>query len=331
MARAIVLSEMGLGKTSPNPIVGALILDSAGSIVGEGFHDRMNCADHAEIIALKAAGEKARGATMLITLEPCNHLGATPPCSQAIINAGITQVIYAVNDPHKVASGGAQALRGAGILVKAGVLEDEAAFANRAWLMKIAKNRPFFTWKIAATLDGKSAASDSTSQWITNEASRSDVQLLRRAADAILVGTNTVLTDNPHLVPRGEFHGFTRNPLRVICGEQKLPSGSNIFDAAAPTLIVASKSLNLLVEKLNEAGVNHVLIESGPTLASAMLAAGLVDELIIYQAPSILGSGRAFVADFGATNINQRMIMKHVNTEILDGDVKSRYTIRNGA
>jgi diaminohydroxyphosphoribosylaminopyrimidine deaminase/5-amino-6-(5-phosphoribosylamino)uracil reductase len=215
MQRAIALAEKGLGKTAPNPIVGAVIIDATGNVVGEGFHDRANSADHAEIVAIKAAGEKTVGATIVVTLEPCNHTGSTGPCTQAIIDAGITTVVYAISDPNVLAAGGADTLRKAGITVVAGVLEDAARYANRAWLTKIAKNRPYFTWKVAITLDAKVAATDGTSQWITNETSRADVQLLRRQADAILVGTNTVITDDPHLIPRGSFDGYAANPIRA--------------------------------------------------------------------------------------------------------------------
>jgi diaminohydroxyphosphoribosylaminopyrimidine deaminase/5-amino-6-(5-phosphoribosylamino)uracil reductase len=327
MQRAIALSQKGLGKTSPNPIVGAVIVNSDGQIIAEGFHDRMSSPDHAEVVALKAAGAKAKGATIVVTLEPCNHTGATGPCSKAIADAGISKVIYAVKDPNKKAAGGAQSLHDQGLQVEGGVLESDAAYANRAWLTKIEKNRPFFTWKVATTLDGKIAATDGTSQWISNENSRSDVQILRRQADAILVGTNTVITDDPHLIPRGDFPGFTANPLRVVCGEQPLPPTSKVFDDAATTLLVKTKDLNDLVEELNKTGVNHVLVEAGPTLATAMLKQGLLDELVIYQAPSLLGQGKSFVADFGATTIKELLALDHVATEVLDGDIKSIYAL----
>ena len=330
MQRAISMGEKGLGKTAPNPIVGAVIIDGAGNVVGEGFHDRVNSADHAEVVAIKAAGDKAKGATIVVTLEPCNHSGATGPCTQAIIDAGITSVVYAVSDPNAVAAGGAQALKAAGVNVISGVLEAEAAYSNRAWLMKIKKNRPFFTWKVATTLDGKVAAADGTSKWITNERSRADVQVLRRAADAILVGTNTVIADNPHLIPRGDFDGYAGNPIRVICGEQELPKDSHIFDDAAETVVVKTKDLDVLVEKLNDLGINHVFVEAGPTLASAMLDHCLMDELVMYQAPSLLGSGKGFFTFDHPSTISNQMRLDHMSTEVLDGDVKSVYRIRNG-
>jgi len=247
-----------------------------------------------------------------------------------IIDAGITTVVFAVSDPNPLAAGGADSLRGAGITVVAGVLENEAAYSNRAWLMKIKKGRPYFTWKVATTLDAKVAASDGTSKWITNERSRADVQALRRAADAILVGTNTVIADNPHLIPRGDFDGYAGNPIRVICGEQELPKDSKIFDSAAQTVIVKSKDLDLLVEKLNDLGINHVFVEAGPTLASAMVDHCLMDELVMYQAPSLLGSGKGFFSFDHPSTISNQMRLDHISTEVLDDDIKSIYRIRNG-
>jgi len=330
MQRAIALSEKGLGKTAPNPIVGAVIIDATGKIIAEGFHDRMHSESHAEVIAIKAAGNQAQGATIVVTLEPCNHIGKTGPCTQAIIDSGISTVVFAVSDPNSVASGGAAKLRATGITVVEGVLKEEAALSNRAWLMKIKKNRPFFTWKVAATLDGIVAATDGTSKWISNTTSRADVQILRRQSDAILVGTNTVITDNPHLIPRGDFAGYSRNPIRIICGEQELPSDSLVFDDAAQTEVVKSKNLDLLVEKLNELGVNQVFVEAGPTLASAMLDHCLMDELVMYQAPSLLGSGKSFFNFDEESTIENQLRMDHISTQVLDGDVKSVYRIRNG-
>jgi len=330
MQRAIALSEKGLGKTAPNPIVGAVIIDATGKIIAEGFHDRIASDDHAEVVAIKAAGKKAQGATIVVTLEPCNHTGKTGPCTQAIIDAGISTVVFAVSDPNELASGGADKLRAAGIKVIEGVLNEEAALSNRAWLLKIEKNRPFFTWKVAATLDGKVAATDGTSKWISNETSLGDVQTLRRQSDAILVGTNTVITDNPHLIPRGDFAGYKQNPIRIICGEQELPSDSHVFDDTARTQLIKTRDLDLLVEKLNELDVNQVLVEAGPTLASAMLDHCLMDELVMYQAPSLLGSGKSFFNFGQESTLSDQLRMVHISTQVLDGDVKSVYRIRNG-
>jgi diaminohydroxyphosphoribosylaminopyrimidine deaminase/5-amino-6-(5-phosphoribosylamino)uracil reductase len=327
MQRAIALSENGCGRTAPNPIVGAVIVATDGSVIAEGFHDRLTAPDHAEVVALKIAGDKARGATMYVTLEPCNHTGTTGPCTQAIIDAGIAAVVYAVADPNPVAAGGAAVLKAAGIEVVAGVGQDEAAYSNRAWLTKIIKGRPFITWKVAATLDGKVAALDGTSKWITNEASRADVQKVRRSVDAIMVGTQTVIADDPHLVPRDAKEGA--NPLRIVCGTQELPKGAQVFDAAAPTKVIASKDLEVIAAELLATGVNHILLESGPTLASAMLHGCMLDELMIYQGPSLLGAGKNFVADLGAVTLDHAMSMPRVSTETFGDDVKSVYRITN--
>ena len=325
MQRAIALSENALGRTAPNPIVGAVIVATDGSVIAEGFHDRQKSADHAEVVALKIAGDKARGATMYVTLEPCNHTGTTGPCTQAIIDAGIATVVYAVTDPNPVASGGAAVLKSAGIEVVAGVGADEATHSNRAWLTKVIKGRPFITWKVAATLDGKVAASDGTSKWITNEASRADVQKVRRGADAIMVGTQTVIADDPHLIPRDGNKGS--NPLRIVCGTQELPKGAKVFDGAAPTKVIASKDLKVIAAELLTTGTNHILLESGPTLATALLQAGMLDELMIYQGASLFGTGKSFVADLGVTTIDQGLSMARISTETFDDDVKSVYRI----
>ena len=330
MQRAITLSEKGLGKCAPNPIVGAVIIDSAGNVIGEGFHDRMKSNDHAEVVAIKNAGKAAIGATLVVTLEPCNHLGQTGPCTQAIIDAGITTVVFAVSDPNPIAAGGQVRLQSAGINVVTGVLSDEASYSNRAWLTKIKKSRPYFTWKVATTLDAKLAASDGTSKWISNEVSRADVQRLRRESDAILVGTNTIVTDNPHLIPRGEFQGFTRNPIRVICGEQELPKDAQIFDDKAQTVVVKSKDLKQLVAKLDELELNQVFVEAGATFASALMAAGLIDELVIYQAPTLLGAGKSFYQNEDNKTIEDQMRLKHISTEVLAGDLKSVYLVAGG-
>ena len=325
MQRAIALSENGLGRTAPNPIVGAVIVAADGSVIAEGFHDRATSPDHAEVVALKIAGEKARGATMYVTLEPCNHTGTTGPCSQAIIDAGIQTVVYAVTDPNTVAAGGAAVLKLAGIEVVAGVGTDEATHSNRAWLSKILKGRPFITWKVAATLDGKVAAMDGTSKWITNEASRADVQKVRRSVDAIMVGTQTVIADDPYLIPRDGLAG--NNPLRIVCGTQDLPKNANVFDSAAQTKVIASKDLKVIASELLATGVNHILLESGPTLATAFLQAEMLDELMIYQSASVLGAGKSFVADLGVLTIENAMSMQRISTETFGDDVKSVYRI----
>ena len=328
MARAITLSEKGLGKCAPNPIVGAVIIDKDGNVIGEGFHDRMNSKDHAEVVAINNAARRTKGATMVVTLEPCNHVGKTPACTQVIIDAGITTVVYAVSDPNSQASGGEAKLQSAGINVVSQVLSKEASYSNRAWLTKIAKKRPYFIWKVATTLDAKIAASDGSSKWISNEVSRTDVQRLRRESDAILVGTNTVVVDNPHLIPRGDFKGYTHNPIRVICGEQDLPKDSKVFDDAAQTVVVNSKDLNQLVAKLNELELNQVLVEAGPTLGSALMASGNIDELIIYQAPKLLGAGKEFVSRLGISTLDDHLELELLTVKAFGSDIKSHFIVK---
>ena len=325
MQRAIALSQNGLGRTAPNPIVGAVIVATDGSVIAEGFHDRHKSPDHAEVVALKIAGEKARGATMYVTLEPCNHTGTTGPCTQAIIDAGIKSVVYAVADPNIVASGGAAALKAAGIEVVAGIGDDEASYSNRAWLTKILHGRPFITWKVAATLDGKVAAADGTSKWITNDASRADVQKVRRSVDAIMVGTQTVIADNPYLVPHDG--AATKNPLRIVCGTQELPKSANVFNDAAQTKVIASKDLKVIAAEVLATGVNHIVLESGPTLATAMLQAGMLDELMFYQGASVLGAGKSFVAELGVLSIDNAIGLQRISTETFGNDVKTVYRI----
>ncbi|MFE7338872.1 bifunctional diaminohydroxyphosphoribosylaminopyrimidine deaminase/5-amino-6-(5-phosphoribosylamino)uracil reductase RibD, partial [Streptomyces fimicarius] len=213
MRRAITLAARGLGSTSPNPVVGCVITDAAGELAGEGFHQRAG-GPHAEVHALRAAGERARGGTAYVTLEPCNHTGRTGPCAQALLAAGISRVVYAVGDPNPQATGGGATLRAAGVRAEQGLLADEAEAGNAAWLTSVRLGRPYVLWKYAATLDGRIAAADATSRWITSPEARADVHRLRAEADAVLVGSGTARTDDPQLGVRG-IDGATQ-PLRVV-------------------------------------------------------------------------------------------------------------------
>ena len=217
MRRAVDLAVRGLGSVSPNPIVGCVLLDAAGHVVGEGFHAYAG-GPHAEIVALAQAGDRARGGTAVVTLEPCNHLGRTGPCSTALADAGLARVVLAVPDPNPIAAGGADTLRAAGVDVVVGLRADEAEAANIAWLTAVRRHRPYLTWKYAATLDGRSAATDGTSMWITSEAARIDVHALRGTTDAIIAGVGTVLADDPRLTVRNLRDGSLaiRQPLRVV-------------------------------------------------------------------------------------------------------------------
>lgn len=322
-AHLAALSLQGLGVSTPNPNVSAAIYSEQGSLITSGFHNRKVSPDHAEIIVLKSAADSARGATLVVSLEPCAHTGSTPPCTQAIIDAGIAKVIYAVNDPNPVAAGGAEVLRAAGIEVEYSS-SAHLEFLQRAWLHKIRSSRPLMIWKIATTLDGKVAASDGTSQWITSSHAREDVQLLRAQSDAILIGTNTAIVDNPNLIPRGH----SARPVRIICGEQEVAPESHIFDEEARTVLVKSKSIPDLMTLLTKEGFNQVLVEAGPTFGSALLASGKIDELMIYQAPKVLGSGKNFVGNLGITTLNDHLELELLSTQQCGSDIKSHYRVK---
>jgi len=319
------LCRSGLGKSSPNPNVAAAIYSADGALISDGIHDRTKSIDHAEVVAISKAGAAARGATIVISLEPCAHTGATPPCVDAIIAAGISKVVYAVSDPNPVAAGGAQKLRDAGIAVEH-VESADLESAQRAWLRKEATGRPLMIWKVATTLDSKVAASDGTSQWISGPESREDVQKLRAQSDAILIGTNTALVDNPHLIPKGH----AARPVRIISGEQVVPPTHKVFDDEARTVLVKSKSIPELISVLKEEKFNQVLVEAGPTLGSALMASGNIDELIIYQAPKLLGAGKEFVSHLGISTLKDHIELELISSVVMGSDIKSHYRIVKG-
>jgi diaminohydroxyphosphoribosylaminopyrimidine deaminase/5-amino-6-(5-phosphoribosylamino)uracil reductase len=317
------LSLQGLGVSTPNPNVSAAIYAADGTLIADGFHNRKVSVDHAEVVALKKAGSAARGATMVVSLEPCAHTGTTPPCVQAIIDAGIAKVIYAVADPNPIAAGGAQKLADAGIEVEYRQ-SPELTYVQRAWLHKERTGRPLMIWKVATTLDSKVAASDGTSQWITGPESREDVQELRAQSDAILIGTNTAIVDNPHLIPRGH----EARPVRVICGEQEVPATNKVFDNEARTVLVKSKSIPELIKVLSDEGFNQVLVEAGPTLGSALMASGKIDELIVYQAPKMLGAGKEFVSHLGISTLDDHLKLELIGVQPFGSDIKSHYLVK---
>jgi len=322
-AHLYTLSLQGLGVSTPNPNVSAAIYGADGSLISDGFHNRKVSVDHAEVVALKKAGSAARGATMVVSLEPCAHTGTTPPCVQAIIDAGIAKVIYAVGDPNPIAAGGAQKLIEAGVAVEHRESK-ELSYVQRAWLHKEKTGRPLMLWKVATTLDSKVAASDGTSQWITGPESRADVQELRAQSDAILIGTNTALVDNPHLIPRGH----TARPVRIISGEQEVPSTNRVFDNEARTICVKSKSIPELMKVLRDEGFSQVLVEAGPTLGSALMASGNIDELIIYQAPKMLGAGKEFVSRLGISTLADHLELELLSVQAFGSDIKSHYLVK---
>ncbi len=322
-AHLLSLSAANLGKTAPNPNVSAAIYSADGTLISDGAHDRLISPDHAEVIALKKAGDAARGATIVVSLEPCNHTGTTGPCVDAIIESGISHVIYAVKDPNPIAAGGADRLKAAGIDVKF-IESSELRGVQRAWLHRIATGRPYFIWKVAATLDGRIAASDGTSQWITSPQSRDDVQVLRAQADAILIGTGTAIADNPTLRPRIEG---APSPIRIVMGGRDVPADFNLNDGKSQTIFLKSHSTDDLLKALDYIPVNQVLVEAGPGLGSSLMAAGLIDEVVLYQAPVVLGGGKSWLEDIGISTIADARTLTLISTEVIGPDVKFRYRV----
>jgi diaminohydroxyphosphoribosylaminopyrimidine deaminase/5-amino-6-(5-phosphoribosylamino)uracil reductase len=325
MLRAITLSLLGLGRTHPNPIVGAIIVDSSGSIVGEGFHAGR---EHAEVLALAATQVSFKGCTLYVSLEPCNHFGETPPCSKAIIESGVKRVVFAMEDPNPIAIGGAQALRDAGIEVVKGIGATQAEWTNRAWFHKISKGRPYFIWKIASTIDGFTAAEDGTSQWITGVQARQDGHLLRAQSDVILIGTGTALADNPSLVPH--LIEDDRRPIRFVMGRRPIPIKSKLMSDGHTTKLLNSHNFEELLKELNYLGVNQVLVESGGILGTALIEEGLIDEIVLYQTPSIMGSGSRAIGDLGISTLSDALDWHFSKVEMIGRDLKVLLTRING-
>lgn len=301
LARALDLARTPGVPPGPNPRVGCVILDPAGVAVGEGFH-RGAGTDHAEVAALGVAGERARGATAVVTLEPCDHQGRTGPCTQALIDAGIARVVFAMDDPSDLGGGGARHLTEAGIDVERaeGPEADAAREFLAPWVVAVTRGRPFVTVKMASTLDGRVAAADGTSRWITGEQSRREVHRLRSDVDAVVVGTGTALIDDPALTVRDVDSGGYQ-PLRVVVGERELPADSRL--SADDVVRIRDRDPRAVLRELAERGVRHVLLEGGPTLAAAWIDAGCVDRLEWFIAPVILGAGRSAMGDLGISTL----------------------------
>lgn len=301
MRAALELAARG-PLVDPNPRVGCVLVKD-GEIVGRGWHAGAGT-PHAEVGALADAGDRARGATAYVTLEPCAHTGRTGPCAEALIAAGVTRVVFGQSDPNPLARGGAEVLRSRGVEVHGGLLADEAAALNQHWTYAVTHEKPWVIWKFAMTVDGRSAAADGTSQWISNELSRADVHELRRRVGATVVGTGTALADDPHLTartPDGAVVGT--QPVRVVVGERDLPAGARLLDGAAPTLQLRTHDLTAVTKELHGRGIRSVLLEGGPLLGAAFCAAGLVDEIVAYVAPLFLGAGSAAVGPLGVTTL----------------------------
>jgi diaminohydroxyphosphoribosylaminopyrimidine deaminase/5-amino-6-(5-phosphoribosylamino)uracil reductase len=324
MRRALALAEMVRGRTSPNPPVGAVILTADGKLAGEGATAPAG-GPHAEITALRAAGRDARDGTAVVTLEPCAHTGRTGPCVDALRNAGVRTVVYAVDDPTADAGGGADRLRDSGITVHAGLESSTAACgALRPWLHAVHTGRPYVTWKYAATLDGRSAAADHTSQWISSAASRRDVHAMRAIVDAVVVGSGTVLADDPQLTVRDDADALAAHqPLRVVLDRRhRTPQTALVLDNAAETLLLDTAVPRFALKALYDRGVRHVLLEGGPTLAGAFVEAHCVDEVVAYLAPKLLGAGAPSLGDAGIETVGEAVTLVLDRVQRLGDDVK---------
>jgi diaminohydroxyphosphoribosylaminopyrimidine deaminase / 5-amino-6-(5-phosphoribosylamino)uracil reductase len=328
MHRTLELAERGWGRVSPNPLVGALVV-ADGEVVGEGWHEGPGT-PHAEVVALRQAGDRARGSTLLSSLEPCNRYGRTPPCTRAIMDAGVARVVVAASDPNLgPAEPGIAELRAAGIEVAPRVLAEEAERQNAAFLTHVRTGLPSVILKMAASLDGKSAAYDGSSRWITGEGARADVQRLRAWADAVVVGAGTAVADDPSLTVRDPRFASAAPPLRVVVNASgRVPAAGRLFDGSAPTLVATTErtsdrrreewavagaeiqvfegdatggvSLPALMTSLGKRDVQGVLLEGGPTLAWSAVRDGVADRIVFYLAPILVGGAGASSALEGA-------------------------------
>jgi diaminohydroxyphosphoribosylaminopyrimidine deaminase/5-amino-6-(5-phosphoribosylamino)uracil reductase len=301
MRHALDLASRG-PATGANPQVGCVLLAASGTIVAEGWHRGVGT-PHAEVDALSKIDD-ATGLTAVVTLEPCNHTGHTGPCSVALIEAGIGQVFYAVADPGRFSSGGAQRLTEAGVTVSGGILQADAEEFQHKWLTAERLRRPYVTLKWASTLDGRAAAEDGSSQWITGTAARQRVHEQRSASDAIVVGTGTVAADDPSLTARGDAGELMEHqPAAVVIGETPVPKGAKLRSHPGGLIELRTHDLPDALGQLFELGLLRVFVEGGPTLASALIAAGLVDEYAIYLAPALLGGDKLAIGDIGVAGM----------------------------
>jgi diaminohydroxyphosphoribosylaminopyrimidine deaminase / 5-amino-6-(5-phosphoribosylamino)uracil reductase len=332
MTRALKLAVSPGVPLGPNPRVGCVIVAADGTPIAEGFHRGVG-SPHAEVDALSRAGDRARGATAVVTLEPCNHTGRTGPCAQALVRAGIARVVYAQADANPVAQGGAQTLREAGVDVEGGLLDDAARAVNPAWTFAVEHGRPFVTWKFATTLDGRSAAADGTSRWVSSVPARRDTHRLRSACDVILVGTGTVLVDDPELTVRDEEDvNLARRvqPLRAVMGLRDIPPDRRVCNDAAETVVLRTRDPQSALADLFARDRQHVFLEGGPTLAASFLTQGLVDEVVAYVAPMLLGAGLSSVGALGIETIGDALHLEVIDVCALGTgtDTNVRLTMR---
>jgi diaminohydroxyphosphoribosylaminopyrimidine deaminase/5-amino-6-(5-phosphoribosylamino)uracil reductase len=345
MARALQLAERGAYTTRPNPMVGCVIARKD-KIVGEGFHVRAGEA-HAEVLALAQAGEKTRGATAYVTLEPCAHMGRTPPCADALVAAGITRVVAACRDPYASVDGeGFRKLMASGVLTETGLMQEAARELNRGFFSRIERGRPWVRVKLAMSLDGRTGLASGESKWITSRAARADVQTWRARSSAILTGSGTVLADDPQLTARLSDDSPVQAPLRVVLDTRgRLTSSQRVFDDAAPTLAVHALDiipdyadeiaafavprdddgldLHATLSQLAQREINEIQVEAGATLCGALFRDGLVDELLLYVAPVLLGDkGRPLLAGLGINLMSDRHNLRLIDTRQLGPDLR---------
>ncbi|PIE27033.1 MAG: riboflavin biosynthesis protein RibD [Micrococcales bacterium] len=295
MRRAVLLAATPTVRPGTNPRVGCVLLDTAGRVLAEGVHRGAGTA-HAEVEALEnlhRSGVCEPAHTAVVTLEPCIHTGRTPPCTDALLAAGIRRVVIGAPDPNPVAAGGAQRLRSAGVQVQSGVLADVCERVDEAWFHSVRTGRPHVTWKLAASVDGRVAAADGTSRWISGPASRRHGHELRRAADCVLVGTGTALADDCRLTVRVDDAPLPpdQQPVRAVMGLRPLPAAAALLDGSAPTVELPTHDPAEALSALWDKGVRRVLVEGGPTVAGVFAAAGLIDRVVAYVAPVLLGAG----------------------------------------
>jgi len=352
MRRALALAERGWGRVSPNPLVGAVVVRD-GEVVGEGWHEGPGT-DHAEVAALRSAGDRAKGATLVCTLEPCNRFGRTPPCTRALIEAGVASVVVAATDPNLGADApGVAELRAAGIHVDVGRLQEEARALNVAFDHHVATGRPFSVLKMASSLDGKTAAADGSARWITGDAARADAHRLRAWSDAVVVGAGTAIADDPALTVRGPFADTATPPVRVLVDSAgRVPPTLRVFDDAAPTLVATTDrvsdarireygdagadivvldrdaagavSLPALIAELGKRDVQGVLLEGGGTLAWSAVRDDVVDRIVLYVAPLLVGGedSPTVIAGAGFSPIDAAIRLGTLRVDQVGADLK---------
>lgn len=356
MDRALFLARKAMDRTYPNPMVGCVIVSASGEVAGEGYHKRAG-EPHAEVVAIRSAGRRCQGASMFVTLEPCDHHGKTPPCTRAIINSGISSVHVAVKDPNPINSGkGIRRLRESGIFVDTGIRKAEALRLNRKFFKFITSGMPYVTLKLAQSLDGKIAARDGSSKWISSPESRSYVKRIRRLFDGLIVGINTVIADDPLLLPSGKSgHDMARV---VLDSKMRISAGSNIIKSARdfPVIIATTRlapedkirtigskkgveilvmravedrvDIRVLLRELARRGMVNILVEGGSNIAGSMLDQGLIDEVMFFISPKILGGNMTSVKGRGVPNISEAIDIAKAEVTMSGKDVLVRGEIK---